>query len=447
MPSGYVYLGQFIDHDLTREERKVAETTPDVKNTPNNRTPRLDLDHLYGKDPTLASSLYHGGRLKLGETLPGTFADGTPAPPGMNDLHRDKEGTTCLIDPREDQNLIIAQMHVLWSKLHNRFFDLLPTHPELWRGLPAGERFDQARRLVTWHYQWIIWNDFLPHIVKNGILKEVKALKWRLYKRQILPEEYPVRLPIEFTLAAFRFGHTMVQEVYRLHRLKFESIETVLKMTKPGGGITEAANQLRADFVIDWRFFFTDTMHNFGEDIDTNITEKLYDLEMANVKVFRSQFINIEGDVGCVPHDLRFSLPWMTLIRGWKAGLPTGEQFARFFNYTPLSTLQMCVWPGDEVFFGDPSMRDQTPLWYYLLREAAVEKTFEPATAADPTPIQKLGTIGSRIVAEVLAQVLWADADSILNAGGHWEPPFIKPDSFRLNSMAAIVDWLASPAS
>jgi hypothetical protein len=213
-------------------------------------------------------------------------------------------------------------------------------------------------------------------------------------------------------------------------------------MTKPGGGITGTANKLPADFVIDWGFFFTDTMLNFGENIDTNITEALCELGMGSVQVFRSQF-NFGAETASMPVDLKISLPMMTLERGSNARLPSGEQFAKFFNYTPLAPSEIPAWPEDEPFFADPKMRDHTPLWYYLLREAAVEDNFERATLADSTPIQKLGPIGSQIVAEVIAQVLWADTNSILNAGIRWEPPFIEPESYRLDSMAAIVSWLA----
>jgi hypothetical protein len=441
MPSGFVYLGQFIDHDLTRDGRHVAEAKPDVDHAPNNRTPRLDLDHLYGKEPSRARCLYDDkGHLLLGDTLPVT---GWPT--GFDDLHRLQDGAANVIDPRNDENLIIAQMHVLWSKLHNRFIDLLPKRPEISEGVPGATLFERARMLVTWHYQWIVWNDFLPHIVRKCVFDEVKANHLRLYARGYTPDDYPVALPIEFTMAAFRFGHSMVQENYRLNQSQFVNVQTILKMTKPGGGIE---TKLPSKFVIDWRFFFTDTMINFGQNIDTYITEALYDLDMGTVQTFRT-LLNRPKKGAEMPFGGKFALPEMTLTRGSNACLPSGEQFARFFKYPVLSPSQIYARPQDQAFFQKDGIRGCTPLWYYLLREAAVEEKPEPATDADATPIQKLGTIGSRIVAEVISQVLSADANSIFNAGKHWQPPFIKPESanasFRLNSMAAVVRWIQIP--
>jgi len=439
MPSGFVYLGQFIDHDLTRDPRNVDLARAELTSVPNNRTPRLDLDHLYGKKGTKIDCLYDDkGHLLLGETEP------SPGWPAGDDLHRRDDGKAIVVDPRNDENLFIAQMHVLWSKLHNRLLDLVAETPKIAAGVPDGDLRDRVRTLVTWHYQWIVWYDFLPHIVRKVVLDEVRAKNLKLYCREFIAKD-PFDLPIEFTMAAFRFGHSMVQENYRINRKSFASINRVLELTHPGGGIKK---HLSAEWVVDWRYFFTDTMLNVAENIDTFITEALCELEHRTVQTFRSANAAPEH---LVSGFAKISLPYLTLTRGSNSLLPSGEQFAAAFKFPLLRPSQIHVFPKDEAFFAQAGMKKRTPLWYYLLREAAVEAQPEPATAIDPTPIQKLGTIGSRLVAEVIYQVLSADSESIFNQGQNWKPPFIrlKPSSpsFPLNSMAAIVDFVQTPLS
>ena len=52
MPAGYTYLGQFVDHDLTMDDTDVGlgdDVTP--AELVQGRSPRLDLDSLYGAGP------------------------------------------------------------------------------------------------------------------------------------------------------------------------------------------------------------------------------------------------------------------------------------------------------------------------------------------------------------------------------------------------------------
>lgn len=145
-------------------------------------------------------------------------------------------------------------MHVLWCKLHNHLLDLAQEKDELLAGIPEGTLFDRTRQLVTWLYQWIVVDDFLPSIVRRSVLAEVFCRrKPRLYKHIARPSRTPFALPIEFTVAAYRFGHSMVRNEYQLTIPKNAGTGELITMTKAGGGIK---SQLRADFVIDWDFFY-----------------------------------------------------------------------------------------------------------------------------------------------------------------------------------------------
>jgi hypothetical protein len=444
MKSGYVYLGQFVDHDLTCEKTLVADAQPDVAAMRNHRTPRFDLDSLYGKDPAAVPFLYDAeGCFRLGSAV--SAGGATPGAP-ESDLYRDASGNPCIVDPRNDENLVVAQLHVLFAKLHNRVLRLLERRPELAPGHSEPNLFSQAKRLVTWLYQWIIVEEFLPSFVRRSVLDEVWRGNLRLFARKFTPADAPMALPIEFTTAAFRFGHSAVQENYGLNDRVSVDTSMLIFLTKKGGGIGVAPRSspgLPTKFVVDWDFYFSDTEPrvNRGQNIDTFITETLYELPPQTVALFRSDADEITGGLSR-PH---LSLPELTLLRGSRTQLPSGEEFARHFGYPVISARDIPALEEDRAFFSDPAFRGRTPLWYYLLREAPLAPEYG-AAVNDRTRVQKLGPIGSQIIAEVFYQALACDADSILNAGNRWRPPeFIFGGSAAprsLGSMAAVVEFV-----
>ncbi len=439
MPSGYLYFGQFIDHDLTRDHRSLAEARADAEQTINYRTPRLDLDHLFGRNADDFSQLYEeDGSLRLGLTIESNLRDGRRIPSTLDDLRRRADGSACLIDPRNDENLIVAQIHVLMSKFYNRVLTLLRRKPELSAGPVDASLAAQARRLVTWHYQWFILNDFLPRFIRADVLSAVTNGDLRLFSRKYRPCDYPMAIPIEFTGAAYRFGHSMIQPEYGLN-LEVGAIPAteLIAMTQRGGMISRESPALPASHVVDWDLFFDgpDAQLNRGQNIDTFIPEILYGLPPEAVKDFRRQG--------------QMCLPEVTLLRGSRMGLPSGEELARHFAFKPLSADLIPATPSDQSFFEDSAFRGRTPLWYYFLREAAVEEVTRPESAREPElPVQKLGSLGSRVVAEVFYQLLSTDGDSILHAGRGWAPPaFVFGKSQRLrpiNSLAALAEFARS---
>ncbi len=419
MPSGYVYLGQFIDHDITRDTRTLDRAAPDVENTLNYRTPALDLDLLYGKNPADVPCIYEddGLRLRLGPTEESPTARRTIAST-FDDLPRDN-GTAVVIDPRSDENLIIAQLHVLFAKFHNAAVDLLTSQPDIFPTLAGEDLFEQVRRFVTWHYQWIVIHDFLPTICRVAVLNDIAANKFRLFPRRYTTADYPVALPVEFTVAAFRFGHSVVQSQYILNSEVAGNSSEIIRMTKRGTGIHD---RLPAKYVLDWDNFFTGTemQLNRSQPIDTFISEALYDLPRPAAYAFRFQVELMPAHFGFQDR-MSPPLPEVTLQRGSRMRLPSGQEFASRFGYNSISP-DIIPAPPDEEFF-PIALRTRTPLWYYLLREAATEPNPEPPLPHLGLPLQKLGSIGSQIVAETLYQLLYADPHSFANAVSAWEPP------------------------
>jgi Animal haem peroxidase len=424
-PSGYVYFGQFIDHDLTKDNRYLSQAFPSAEETPNFRTAQADLESLYGRVPADVPCLYEddGERLKLGPTLPVTKRDGLFLPESFDDLPRSEKGKARIIDPRNDENLIVAQMHVLFIKFHNRTLELLRNEPSLAPPFSAGTSpslFEQARRFVTWHYQWIVLHDFLKTMTRQDVYDDiVKAGSAPiLFPRWV---QKPLSVPVEFSVAAFRFGHSMVREGYIVNDHWALSGAEIVEMTERGGGLKD---RLRADYVVDWKYFFYWSNFYYGSKINrarsiaASITEMMYDLPAKIEQLFRQH--SSFGVPAPPPHPvvpgvrMMPPLPELTLKRGSIIGLPSGEEFAKAFGFSPVDPKYL--FPNGDRFF-KKGLNERTPLWYYVLREAEIE--YDPRRNRQQT----LGEIGSRIVAETLYRMLKSDPDSILDFGRNWKPP------------------------
>jgi hypothetical protein len=448
IPSGYVYLGQFIAHDITHEIESLQNAGPVVERTPNYRTPRFDLDHLYGKGPAAVPYIYEqDGRLRLGLTQQVVVSAGRLIPETLDDLPRDTSGSAVVIDPRSDENLVIAQMHVLFAKFHNRVLQLLREQPAISAGPVAAPLFEQARRFVTWHYQWIIVHDYLTRTIRESVLHDIAKNGPNLCPRWYTAADSPVALPVEFTVAAYRFGHSTVQNAYFLNdHIGIRDSAEIVTMTNRGGGVK---TRLPANYVIGWDHFFAGLpgQLNPSQKIDTFIAETLYNIPPPATQTFGHQLTR-PSPLPLVREQMRPPLPELTLKRGSKVQLPSGQEFAAHFQLPEtVSAAEMHASPSDKEFFQRSGFATRTPLWYYLLREAAIEPNPEPGHGPDP-PLQKLGSTGSRIVAEVFFQLLAADSDSINNAGCGWKPPAFTFGSSRrprsIASLASLIDFVES---
>src|SRR2546427_448502 len=63
--AGYTYLGQFIDHDLTFDPASSLERQNDPDGLVDFRTPRFDLDCIYGRGPDDQPYLYRRDGLHM----------------------------------------------------------------------------------------------------------------------------------------------------------------------------------------------------------------------------------------------------------------------------------------------------------------------------------------------------------------------------------------------
>jgi hypothetical protein len=438
IPAGYTYLGQFIDHDITFDPASSLQQDNDPDALEDFRTPRLDLDSLYGSGPDDQPYLYEpemrDGR-PTGERFRFALGPGNVngAGPERRDLLRLNNGTAVIGDKRNDENKIVSQIHALFLSFHNRVFDDLRRRPGA--GNPAG-LFREAQRIVRWCYQWIVVHDYLPRVCRPDVVAQIlpsgyaRLPDFHFYE----PESGEAFLPVEFSVAAFRFGHSMVRPSYKLNDIAFSPAQFVSKQGKPASfaripilvfpstSTQDAMNGfgevLPAEWGVDWSFFFGEIpradpgvkqVPQPSYRIDTTLVDPLGLLPEA------------AAELG--PQSPLVKLPYRNLLRSFRMGLPSGQDVARAMEIEPLSDEELwslkgdqqrkTPWPAGSDFYARrrPWISGRAPLWFYLLKEAERQEAG-----------QRLGAVGSRIVAETLIGLIWCDHLSYLFRFPRWNP-------------------------
>lgn len=400
IPAGFTYFGQFVDHDITFDVSSSLDAETDANTINNMRSPALDLDALYGRGPGLDPFLYVfpsapvpstaikfqvGTNRNIGSGGPSD--DGTKAGMGVQtnfDVPRMAGTNTAVIgDPRNDENLIVVQFHHAMLRFHNAVVDLL---------LAAdfkGDIFAEAKRIVTHHYQWAVVHDFLERVcganAMNDAMHTVTA-----------PVGGPFRMPVEFAVAAYRFGHSMIRDNYFVN---FNFPEATLKQVFQFN--RNPLLPVFSNWVVDFNAFFETSVAT-----GTNNMARKIDSFMAN---------ELERLPGFEGQGLMAILAARNLRRGLALGLPSGQGMADSFGITPMSPKELTIGLlDDEVDLlksNSGLLLTRTPLWYYILREAAVLKGGD-----------RLGPVGARIVAETFVTILKRDPSSYLNVPGGFTP-------------------------
>lgn len=406
LPAGYTYFGQFIDHDITLDPTKLPTTVIDISTLRNFRSAALDLDSLLGFGPGVDPILYQprsagnfAGQLRTANSQAGN--PGTPA----NDLPRFSDGTPIIGDLRNDENLAVAQLHTAFITFYNTVFQQLSTNAIQDIGPSDGSLSEKAARIVRWHYQWMVLKDFLPRIIESNILDYTLAYGPKYYN----PDPASPYVPTEFAGAAYRLGHTMVRETYHFNQnFKQASLRDLFNFTSAQGGVP-----VPSSWFINWNRFFEidpNTEVNHARRLDPYLTPTL-------------------GALPNVPTPN--SLAVRNLLRGWSWGLPSGQSIANRIGVRVLSEDQILADSGGqsckERSVVEPfNFHKDTPLWYYILKEA---EAFHQG--------ELLGPVGSTLLAEVFVGLMRCDAESFLNVQPGWTPtlPGATPGHFTMADM------------
>jgi hypothetical protein len=444
--AAYTYFGQFVDHDITLEKSSQPGMAPPVEpglkplsleeireQTSNVRTGELELDSVYNH-PARRDPEPNGSRMKIAKVSQSD--DRPPRKDDFNDLPRrpeqvdnpERDREALIGDPRNDENLIVAQMHVAFLRAHNWLLE----------EVSSPERFRKAKRRLRRHYQHIVIHDFLKQIAEPSIVNDIIENGNRIYD----PGEDEFFMPLEFSVAAYRFGHSMVRGEYD-YNLNFNSTDTAIigpaRLFPELFMFTALSGQLLGfptvpeNWIIQWENFFRGTggqFFNKTRKIDTQIVEPLERLQTMTGQ--------LEGDP---PDHLAAKLAVRNLLRGYQLRMPTGQAVARTLQKELKGVRDVPVLTAEQIRRGagggeagdkqrevlkDSGFDKRTPLWYYILAEAALLRDG-----------RRLGPVGSTIVAEVLIGLVRRSPDSILAPELNWKPimPSEEPGEFTLKDL------------
>ena len=431
VPAGYTYLGQFVDHDLTFDKSTLKDqASVPVADLVQGRSPSLDLDSLYGLGPVMTPQFYasDGVRLKTGETVPVTGDPRTNTVHKGFDLPRRTNSTALIPDARNDENLAVAQTHAALIRFHNRVVAKLAAD-----GVPQADLFETARATVVKHYQWMLKTDFLPRLVNPSIVNQVFTQGRKVFETAPPPGDSPT-MPVEFSVAAYRLGHSMVRSAYDWNRIFDDgggSLDLLFAFSGTSGDFLGDPG-LPSTWIADFRRLYDFNEHgehpglrpivggrnrlNFARRIDTLLADPLANLP--------------DGSIGGPdPKPARHNLAFRNLTRAHMLKLATGQQMAAFMrargvSVTTLTAAKIITGNGGATLgaLNDPqraALAKNTPLWFYILREAELNAG-------------RLTGVGGRIVAETFHRSMEGSLTSIVGDPAFTPTLGTKPGRFDM---------------
>ncbi len=359
--AGWPFLGQFVAHDITAD-RSPLVSRADPVGVRNYRTPAANLECLYAGGPVGSPYLYD-------RSDPAVLLTGDHT----GDVLRNDQGIAVIGDPRNDVHLFVNQLHVALIHAHNLLVQRLREDGE-----PEAQVFDEARRALTWHYQWVVLNDFLPTLIGEELTTRLLKEGPTVYQTGDAPQ-----IPLEFADGAYRYGHSQIRNRYVIN----ESSAPLALFPDLIG-----FERVAPEHVVSWSMLFDvpgEAPAQRAKQIDGRLPESLIRLPVAIT--------------GSVEEEAFHSLAARDLQRGQATGLPSGEAIAGALGLEPLTP--------DQVGLVEHGWDAETPLWYYVLREADVQEQGD-----------RLGELGGRIVGEVLVGIIDADPDSYRAVDPTWRP-------------------------
>ena len=379
IPLAFVFLGQFIDHDVTFDPVTRFDERLDPHAIRNFRSPVLDLDNVYGDGPDASRHLYdtQGEDMSAEHRLPIRLLTGSVE--NSQDLPRNMQGTAIIGDPRNDENLLLSQFHAAFLRFHNQVVQRLKN--ESGGNPPDNKRlFEMARQQVTNHYHYIVVKEFLPHLCGQGVVDKILMHGRQFFKWEDNSDK-PF-IPVEFSGAAYRMGHTLIREKYALSS-SYPADKSVNLFSLPFFGLQKqnplddkelhkpALSGYNQDYNLDFSFFVeTDSLENlqFCRPVDAKISTQLFDLPF----ILKSQ-------------DPPSSLPERNMRRGRTLKLPGGQILAEAIGAPH-------VLSNDDLGIGSIIELDgMAPLWFYILKESELTQNGD-----------RLGFVGATIVAETI---------------------------------------------
>jgi hypothetical protein len=397
MPAGFTFLSQFVAHDLSHDPSPSRDRRPGGSLAANLRSPRLDLDMVYGGDPDLNPAAYEVNKKKE-NTYRFRIDQRTGSHKGRKytvpDLPR-KDGRALIPDHRNDNNVVVAQLHLALMQLHNVMMDRVEArHP----GRRAA--FDEAQQMVRWHYQYAVVEDLLPRFVGRGkglaLLERCRA-RWRDWQQAMLAPPVPPGVPLEFSVGAYRIGHATLRNTYRVN----DEVDPLPLLDPASAGAGRGSNGAPAARPAAARPApprnGKPTSLVGRQNLDPLLAvswDRLLPVagREKNLQYARAFDHRLASSLKFIPEGPKGGLAELDLERGWKEGLPSGQSVARRLGI-----------PEQQIVKGNH------PLWYYTMLEV-------------PQGGRHVGPVAAAILCKVFMDLLHLDPTSYLSRQPSWKP-------------------------
>ena len=252
------------------------------------------------------------------------------------------------------------------------------------------EIYREARRLTSWHYQWMMVHEFLPLFIGRTLVNDILSRGRRFYRP--VGRLHAGRVPGRVLSLRSQHGAAFVSREPRRRQRR-----PVLRLhLRSVAGRRARSDDLRGGVRTPRRFVGWQTFFDFGDGkvrpnkrIDTTLSTPLFQLPRSA----------IAGEGG----PIRFhSAICCGISRGScrRAVDRAGDAGAGAVERRPRGIGALGA-----------NLDRSTPLWFYILREAHV-------IAQGRT----LGPVGGRIVGEVLIGLMQLNRNSFLRANPRWRP-------------------------
>jgi Animal haem peroxidase len=408
LPAAYTFFAQFVAHDLSFDPSKFGQRTFDGVMHANLRTPRLDLDHVYGGDPDLNAHLYvcekgnNTYRFRIGQTVDGGKKS------GGEDLPR-YDGRAVIPDQRDDQHVIISQLHLALMKLHNAMMDRYAPLADL----KPRAKFFMAQRTTRWYYQYVIVEDLLPRMLGDAGERTLNAYRerWMGWQREMIQPPVAGSVPVEFSAGVYRVGHTTLRSRYRVNGSSGSL--PLFPVPELNGGSAASLlgfGQRRRELTVSWdRLLEVPARRDLlqlGRAFGSSLSGTLRDIPGAAPLPAKDPKT---GEV------LPSGLAELDLERGLRLGLPSGQAVAARLGLTA----------------GKLAM-DNDPLWYYAMRESSQDGS-------------SVGPVTAAILSKIFLDLLHLDPGSYLYQQPSWRPTELSNDKDKRKGLARLLVLAGMP--
>ena len=430
LPSGYTYLLQFIAHDMVNTSISLAATEGRRFGFQNARQQPLTLDTIYGGGPDVTPQAYEFSRIcaqsrgfmprtrlragrvrdRSGKTAGMPFADiGRAAPIDVMDdgIPGGGSAACCLrtealtADARNEDQALVAQVTLLFHRLHNFVLEQLDLALPPMTAPDAYRNFICARYIVTLFYRKIIVKDVLYRLLDPSVYRYY-FLPGIDKTRLVSDKDAWGRIPVEFSHGAFRCGHAMIRNSYRVN--SDEALDSGRAM-QFSSRRSPAFTPLSEDWVVKWEQFFEINGKNRPRNYSRRLRPNFSSL--ARSEFFFAPLIpnaDGNGDAAGLPNRDLVSAVFARIWSVPKIIDALRTRSAELANFLPAydehipaltNWLKATADPGGMTEQFEPedivAIANDPPLPFFVLYEADVKHDG-----------QRLGPLGSIIIAETM---------------------------------------------